>query len=73
MPGPQARTFLRGQEMRIEKVQLIPKAPNYRGIPGVVVGKNENSFVVKTADSTIRIVQWEYPSKVRIGDRLTAN
>ena len=73
LPGPQARTFLRGQEMRIEKVQLIPKAPNYLGIPGVVVGKNEDSFVVKTADNTIRVIDWDYPSKVRIGDRLTAN
>ena len=72
-PGPQARTFLLGQELRIEQVELIPKAPSYRGIPGVVVATSDDFFEVKTADSTVRVVDWSYQGKIRIGDRLTSN
>jgi methionyl-tRNA formyltransferase len=70
LPGPQARTFLRGREMRIERLKLIPQAPEYHGIPGVVVGLGAGEFIVKTADSTVSVEDWAFPERIRIGDRL---
>lgn len=68
-PGPMARAFLNGKEMKINKVELIPNAPMYKCIPGAILDKDANSFIVKTKDSFIRVVEWEYDGKFKIGDR----
>jgi len=68
-PGPQARSFLNGIEMRIERVELIHESPKYLGIPGVVVGKGLGYFIVKSLDSTVRVTDWNFTNEVRIGDR----
>lgn len=68
-PGPEARTFLGENELRINKVLYLPDAPSYRGIPGAVVGCEDDAFFVKTADSYIKVMQWS-GVKPRIGDRL---
>jgi len=70
-PGPVARTFINGNEIKVGKARLIPGAPAYKGIPGQVVGKTENGFVVKTQDSTIEIQDVEAPCILKIGDRFT--
>lgn len=69
-PGPMARAFLNGNEMKINKAKLIAQAPIYKGIPGQVVGKTDKGFVIKTQDSTLEITEYEYEGKIRIGDRL---
>lgn len=69
-PGPQARTYLSGTEVRINKVILIPEAPVYKGIPGAVLGIEDGCLLVKTLDSFVRVVEWSCESKVRVGDRL---
>lgn len=69
-PGPEARTFLEGNEIKINKVQYLPDAPNYKGIVGSVVGVESNTFLVKTLDSYIRVTEWKGYINPRIGDRL---
>lgn len=68
-PGPQARAFLGNQEIKINKVELIPRAPLYKGVPGAVLGVDDCSFLVKTADSFVKVVEWEGERKLRVGDR----
>ena len=68
-PGPEARTFLGENELKINQVVYVPDAPNYNGIPGAVVGLEDDAFFVKTADSYVKVVQWN-GIKPRIGDRL---
>jgi methionyl-tRNA formyltransferase len=69
-PGPQARTFLGSEEIKINKVKYLPNAPCYKGIQGSVVGVNSKSFFVKTADSFVEVIAWGGYEKPRIGDRL---
>jgi len=69
-PGPEARTFLRGTELRINKVEWLPSAASYKCIVGSVVGVDENSFCVKTNDNFIKVVEWSGIDRLRIGDRL---
>ncbi len=71
-PGPQARTYLNNMEMRINKVELIPDVPTYKCIPGALLYKEDNSLVVKTKDSFIKIVEFEYMGKFKVGDRFHA-
>ena len=68
-PGPMARAFINGKEMKINKAELIPNAPVYKCITGAVLQKNEDSFLVKTLDSFIKVTEFEYDGKFKIGDR----
>lgn len=70
-PGPMARSNLNGMELKINKAKMINEAPIYKGIPGQVVGKTNNSIIIKTLDSTIEIIEYDYDGNIRIGDRLT--
>ena len=69
-PGPEARTVCRGDELRINRVELLPDAPVFKGFPGAVVGVEGGAFLVKTADSFVRVAEWSGVDKIRIGDRL---
>ena len=68
-PGPEARTFLGENELKINRVVYLPDAPTYKGITGAVIGREDTAFFVKTADSFVKVVQWS-GGKPRIGDRL---
>ena len=70
-PGPAARTKIEGNEIKILKSDLINNAPDYIGIPGTLLFKDENGFLVKTQDSFIRITKWESPKKLRVGMRFS--
>lgn len=67
-PGPQAITFLNGEEIKINKSQLIEGAPEYKGIPGAILGKDSGGILVKTGNSFIRITEYT-DVKLRVGDR----
>ncbi len=69
-PGPEARTYLNEEELKINKVVYLPDAPNYKDIPGAVVGIESDSFYVKTADSCIKVTEWSGCVKPRIGSLL---
>lgn len=68
-PGPEARTTLRGAEVRINRVDLIPGAPVYKGVPGAILGGDALGFLVKTGDSFVRVVEWSGLDKPLVGDR----
>lgn len=77
-PAPGARTFLNGKEAIIAKAELIDNAPIYIDKPGTVVGKDSAGIVIKTGDSTIRLLRFLdaadgkdiAPTCIRIGMRL---
>ena len=69
-PGPEARTFLGDQEIKINRAQYLPDAPTYKGIVGAVVGIEVDAFFVKTSDSYIKVTEWSGSTRPCIGDRL---
>ena len=68
-PGPRAQAILNNRIIKINKCYIIQEAPSYKGIVGAVVGKNGPSLFVKTLDSTIEIVDYEYDGVIKVGDR----
>ncbi len=68
-PGPFAQTYLNNDIIYIKKSEYIPDAPIYKGIPGSVIKKDENGFLVKTGDSYILIKDWEAKISINNGDR----
>ena len=69
-PGPEARTYLKGKEVRINKIKYLPNAKNYKGIMGSVIGVDSEGFFVKTLDSFVKVTEWTGFPSPHIGDRL---
>ena len=53
----------------MDKTGFIEGAPSYKGIPGAILAKEGLSFLIKTEDSYIRLLDWESSHKLRAGDR----
>lgn len=70
LPGPCACSFIEGKRIKIISSKMIQNAPVYKGISGQVLVKEKNSLIVKTADSYIRVTEYEYDGKIRVGDRM---
>lgn len=70
-PGPMAQCQCKGELLSINNSRIIKGAPNYRSTIGQVVGVTQNSFIVKTKDSTLEITDYYYKGKIRVGDRLS--
>jgi methionyl-tRNA formyltransferase len=68
-PGPTARAFINNKEMKINKVEYIKNAPSYKGIIGAILNKDNTGFLIKTKDSYIKIIDFEYDGKFKVGDR----
>ena len=68
-PGPCARTFINKKEMKINKVELVEHAPNFKSIVGSVMNKTLTNFTVKTKDSFVKITEFEFDGKIKVGDR----
>lgn len=68
-PGPMARSFIGDNEIKINKANIIKNAPVHKGITGSIIGIEKDSFLVKTSDSFIKIVEWEHKGRIKIGDR----
>lgn len=73
-PGPAARSTIQRKDgsflVKIQRVKLLPEAPEYIGIPGQVLYKTENGFAVKTLDSLVEVIEYQAEERIRIGDRL---
>lgn len=69
-PGPMARTYIGDKELKINRVKMISDAPVYKHTVGMIVGKTPTSFIVKTSDTTIEVVEYEYDGAIKIGARL---
>ena len=70
-PGPAARCFRGDNEIRIIRVEYLVDAPTYIGVPGAIIARDASSFMIKTRDSFIRVVDWEGGGRLKVGDRLT--
>jgi len=70
-PGPKARTFIDGKELKINRVEFITDAPKCKGIPGAVISKNKDELLVKTQDSYVKLTEWECAKTLKVGDRLS--
>jgi len=68
-PGPSAKTFINKKEIKINKVELVDNAPKYRSIIGAVIGTSPVDFTVKTKDSYVKVTEYEFNGKIKIGDR----
>jgi len=69
-PGPKAKTFVKGAEVKINKARMISKAPSYINTPGQIIGKTEEGFLIKTKDTFIEILEIESNERLRVGDKL---
>ncbi len=69
-PGPGAISYNKTEPIQILKSELVKDSPIYKGIPGCILEINQNSFLVKTKDSYIRILKWECKLPIYIGLRL---
>ena len=60
---------MNGEEIMINKVVYYPEARAYKNTIGQILRKTESGFVVKTKDSFVEVVEYEYNGKIRVGDR----
>ncbi len=70
-PGPSAVSYCQGKKIKIKKVELVENSPNYIGVEGSILDKNNEEIIVKTKDSYIKIKSWEGDVNLRIGMRFT--
>lgn len=68
-PGPQALSYMDGHPVYINRVSLINGAHEYKGIPGQIIGKSENGWIVKTLDTMIEVVEYTSEISLRVGKR----
>ena len=68
-PGPQARAFLNGKEVKLNRSQMVENAPTYKGLVGAVLQKDDTGFLVKTSDSFIKVTEFTYDGVIKVGDR----
>lgn len=71
IPGPQARSFIQGKEIRINKVRMVSGSHEYKGIPGQLLGKSKKGcWYIKTKDTMVEILEYKSDIKLRTGMRL---
>lgn len=49
---------------------MVPAAHAYKSIVGQVIGKTQDGILIKTADTMLKITEYTYDGKIRVGDRL---
>ena len=69
-PGPQAVSWINGIKISINKSRMVKGAHPYKNIPGQIIGKTADGFLVKTGDTMLEITEYTYSGNVRVGDRL---
>lgn len=72
-PGPQASSWIDGKKICINRAEMIEGAPAYKNTTGQIVGKAGNGFIVKTGDTTLKVTEYTYAGKIKIGDRLVSH
>ena len=69
-PGPKATSFIGDKIIKINHSKIVNNSPIYKGIPGQLISKTKNGYLVKTLDSFIEILEIECDFSLQIGDRL---
>lgn len=49
---------------------MIPSAHQYKNTVGQVVGREENAFIVKTANTVVKVTDYESAARIYAGNRL---
>ncbi len=57
IPGPCARSFIGEKEIAIIASETIIEAPRYIATMGEVVGRDKRGVIIKTADTTLRLLE----------------
>ena len=68
-PGPISRSFINNKEMKINKVKCIKNAQISKNIVGEIINIDQEGFFVKTKDNFIKIIDYEYDGKIKVGDK----
>jgi methionyl-tRNA formyltransferase len=68
-PGPVARAYVNGIEVKINKSEMVPDAITYKCITGAILNIDKTGFLVKTKDSFIKITEYTSSAIIRVGDR----
>ena len=68
-PGPVARAFINGVEVKINKAEMVTGAVTYKCIEGAILNIDATSFIVKTKDSFIKITEYTSETDIKIGNR----
>ncbi len=68
-PGPNARSYLNGKEIQIIASSYLENRPFYKGVCGSVVGIDQDDIIVKTKNTDIKITEYIFDGKIKIGDR----
>lgn len=68
-PGPIARAFIGGVEVKINKAEIIKGGVTYKCIEGAVLYIDTTGFIVKTKDSAIKITEYSSDVDIKIGNR----
>jgi methionyl-tRNA formyltransferase len=68
-PGPMAKSYINGCEVRINKAEMVQDATIYKCVKGGVLNVDETGFLVKTKDSFIRVTEYTSDVSIKIGDR----
>lgn len=69
-PNLGAKSYVKNNEITIYKSEFVYDAPHYISTPGAIVGKEKDKLIIKTLDSTLKIVDYNCAEKLKIGDRL---
>ena len=69
-PGPMATSILNDKRIRINKVREVKGVREYIGIPGQIIGKTDEGYYVKTKDTFVEMIEFEYDGRIRVGSRL---
>jgi methionyl-tRNA formyltransferase len=69
LPGPMARAFINGVEVRINKSEIILDSIPYKCITGAILNIDTSGFLVKTRDSFIKITEYTSNATLKVGDR----
>ncbi len=69
-PGPMAKCMYKQFPLYINRAEIIPNAPIYKGISGQILHTDNEHFVVKTNDSILKITSFFCDEHIKVGARL---
>jgi len=64
-----ARSFAADKEIKINRASIMKSASVYKCVNGSVITIEKDNFLVKTKDSFIKVEEWEYEGRIKIGGR----
>ena len=68
-PGPCARAFIGKKEMKINQVECFKSDQINKYEIGTIIRKESNYFLVKTKDSFLKVISYEYDGKIEEGNK----